>query len=130
MLAADGIHHKVDLAGIDACARNHPYGRESTEYLQRCVGGRVVTVEYSKRDRYQRLVGKPLGGHANGLHRKPFSISGLVGGFDWQVIYDDVNADLSVAFFAQNASVPEAPTQPLMLLGLAGLVVARRRRVH
>ena len=62
-----------------------------------------------------------------------FSINGLVSGFDWSVIYDDVNADLSIAFFEQRQggnSVPEAPALALMLLGLAVLAVTRRRRVH
>ena len=50
VLATDGIHHKVRLAGIDAPERNQLYGRESTDYLQHRIGGGVVTVEYSKRD--------------------------------------------------------------------------------
>lgn len=52
--------YRVRLLGIDAPERDQPYGKESSENLKWLVYGKRVTVEYSKHDRYGRIVGKVL----------------------------------------------------------------------
>jgi endonuclease YncB( thermonuclease family) len=55
-----GKKHRIRLAGIDAPEKNQPYGDASTQGLVKLVSGKLVTVEYKKRDRYKRIVGKVL----------------------------------------------------------------------
>ncbi len=52
--------HKIRLAGIDAPERKQAYGLASRKHLASIVAGKQVTVEYQKRDRYGRIVGKVL----------------------------------------------------------------------
>jgi endonuclease YncB( thermonuclease family) len=52
--------HKIRLQGIDAPERKQAFGRKSTQNLAKYVAGENVKVEYSKRDKYKRLVGKIL----------------------------------------------------------------------
>ena len=51
--------HKI-RPGIDAPERKQAYGLASREHLASIVAGKRVTVEYQKRDRYGRIVGKVL----------------------------------------------------------------------
>lgn len=50
--------HKIRLAGIDAPERKQPYGLASRKHLASILANQQVTVEYQKRDRYGRIVGK------------------------------------------------------------------------
>ena len=50
--------HKIRLSGIDAPEKNQPYGLASRKYLASLVAGKTVTIEYTKHDRYGRVVGK------------------------------------------------------------------------
>ncbi len=52
--------HKIRLAGIDAPERKQAYGLASRKHLASIVAGKQVRVEYQKRDRYGRIVGKVL----------------------------------------------------------------------
>ena len=60
ILDASNTQHRIRLQGIDAPERGQAYGKKSGQYLSQAVTGKHVTVQYSKRDRYQRLVGKVL----------------------------------------------------------------------
>ncbi len=60
VLDAQKTQHKVRLAGIDAPEKGQPWGQKSKESLSDQVFSRTVTVEWSKRDRYGRLIGKVL----------------------------------------------------------------------
>jgi len=55
-----GQKHQIRLAGIDAPEMNQPYGLNSKNSLRSLVAGQTVTVEYKKRDRYGRIIGKVL----------------------------------------------------------------------
>jgi endonuclease YncB( thermonuclease family) len=55
-----GKKYRIRLAGIDAPEKDQPYGDISTQGLNKLVSGRIVTIEYEKRDRYKRIVGKVL----------------------------------------------------------------------
>jgi len=59
------VQHNIRLAGIDAPEAGQPYGRQSTEQLKQQVTGRFVVVEYDKRGRYGRIIGKVLLGGEN-----------------------------------------------------------------
>jgi endonuclease YncB( thermonuclease family) len=58
VLDASDTPHKVRLAGIDAPERKQPFGTKAKQELLSLVGGRQVTVDWTKTDRYGRQVGK------------------------------------------------------------------------
>ncbi len=60
VLDANYEQHKIRLAGIDAPERRQAYGLASRKHLASIVAGKQVTVEYQKRDRYGRILGKVL----------------------------------------------------------------------
>lgn len=68
VLDQENSTYKVRLAGIDAPEKRQAFGQRSKQALSDAVFGRTVTVDWSKHDRYGRLVGKvllPGGGDAN-----------------------------------------------------------------
>ncbi len=60
VLDANYKEHKIRLAGIDAPERKQAYGLASRKHLASIVAGKQVTIEYQKRDRYGRILGKVL----------------------------------------------------------------------
>lgn len=52
--------HKVRLSAIDAPERRQPYGERAKQHLVRLAQGRNVLIDWAKRDRYGRLVGRVL----------------------------------------------------------------------
>lgn len=55
-----GGKHRIRLGGIDAPEKDQAYGKESTQSLLELASGKTVVIEYEKRDRYKRIVGKVL----------------------------------------------------------------------
>jgi endonuclease YncB( thermonuclease family) len=55
-----GQKHRIRLTGIDAPEKDQPYGNVSTQSLVELVSVKTVTIEYEKRGRYKRIVGKIL----------------------------------------------------------------------
>ena len=62
LLDAQNTQWKVRLLGIDAPEKKMPFGQVSKQHLANLVYKKQVTVEYSKRDRYGRTLGKILVG--------------------------------------------------------------------
>jgi endonuclease YncB( thermonuclease family) len=60
VLDAGKVQHKIRLQGIDAPERKQAFGTKSKENLSDLVAGKSVVVDYSKYDRYQRILGKVL----------------------------------------------------------------------
>lgn len=60
VLDAELVQHIVRLGGIDAPERGQAFGQVSRRHLGELVHGRQVTVDWHKRDRYGRLVGRVL----------------------------------------------------------------------
>lgn len=60
VLDAANTQHKIRLQGIDAPERGQAFGTKSKDHLASLIAGGTVTVDYSKRDRYQRIIGKVL----------------------------------------------------------------------
>jgi endonuclease YncB( thermonuclease family) len=54
--------HKVRLAGIDAPEKSQPFGQRAKQSLSKLAYGHSVSVEWRKRDRYRRIVGKVFEG--------------------------------------------------------------------
>ena len=58
VLDADAKQHRVRLEGIDAPERGQAFHDRSRQNLAAMVQGRPVSVEWTKRDRYGRVVGR------------------------------------------------------------------------
>jgi endonuclease YncB( thermonuclease family) len=54
------IQHKIRLAGIDAPEKKQPFGNNAKKMLSNLVFDKTVDVEWDKKDRYGRLVGKVI----------------------------------------------------------------------
>src|SRR5574343_81158 len=60
VLDSTNTQHKVRLAGIDAPEKKQAFGQASKENLSNLVYDKIVTIDTSKRDRYQREIGKVI----------------------------------------------------------------------
>ena len=77
ILSEGNLQHKIRLQGIDAPERSQAFGNKSREHLSEMVASQLVVVEYDKRDRYGRIVGKVLvGGEDTCLEQ-------IAAGFAW-----------------------------------------------
>jgi len=52
--------HKIRLQGIDAPEKSQPFGQKSKQSLSQLVHSQIITVEFQKKDKYGRTVGKVL----------------------------------------------------------------------
>ena len=55
--SAAPVQHKIRLQGIDAPEKKQAFGNASRKFLTGLVANREVRVTYTKRDRYQRILG-------------------------------------------------------------------------
>lgn len=60
VLDSTNTQHKIRLAGIDAPEKKQAFGNVSKRTLSDLVFGKQVEVEWTKHDRYQRIVGKVM----------------------------------------------------------------------
>ena len=84
---------KIRLGGIDAPESSQPFGQASKRYLAEAVAGRIVTVEYDKKDRYGRVIGKVL------LDGNDMNLRQVQAGYAWWYEYykrDQSSADQRV----------------------------------
>jgi endonuclease YncB( thermonuclease family) len=58
LLLAGNAQERIRIAGIDCPERGQAFGTKAKDALSRLAGGKEVTVEREKRDRYGRIVGK------------------------------------------------------------------------
>ena len=54
------IQHKIRLQGIDAPEKSQPFGQKSKQSLNNLVHSKMVTIDFEKKDKYGRTVGKVL----------------------------------------------------------------------
>ena len=73
--------HKIRLGGIDAPEKKQPFGRKSTKNLAGYVAGKDIEVEYTKRDRYKRIIGKLL------LDGQDINLQQVRDGYAWHYKY-------------------------------------------
>jgi endonuclease YncB( thermonuclease family) len=64
VLDATNTQHKIRLRGIDAPERAQAFGQKSKQSLHRLVLSKQVTIDFQKKDKYGRTVGKVV---LNGL---------------------------------------------------------------
>jgi endonuclease YncB( thermonuclease family) len=57
---ATTIQHRIRLGGIDCPERKQPWNARAKESLSDHVFDQAVTVAWTSRDRYRRIVGKVL----------------------------------------------------------------------
>jgi len=57
VLDADNTEHKIRLSCIDAPERGQDFGTRSKDELASMVAGSNVTVEYTEKDKYERILG-------------------------------------------------------------------------
>lgn len=62
VLTAEKVEERVRLSGVDAPEKAQPFGQVSKMHLSDQVFGQTVTVEWDKRDRYRRIVGRVMVG--------------------------------------------------------------------
>jgi endonuclease YncB( thermonuclease family) len=60
ILDESNTQHKVRLAGIDAPEKAQAFGQKSKQALSDCAYGKQALIEYNKKDRYGRTVGKVI----------------------------------------------------------------------
>ena len=58
VLDATNTQHKIRLQGIDAPEKAQAFGQKSKQSLHRLVHSKQVTIEFQKKDKYGRTVGK------------------------------------------------------------------------
>lgn len=58
VLTAENRQFRIRLSGIDAPEKKQPFGTHARETLSRQLFGQPVVVEWSKTDRYGRIIGK------------------------------------------------------------------------
>jgi endonuclease YncB( thermonuclease family) len=62
LLLPGNVQERIRLAGIDCPERRQAFGTRAKQALARFAAGKGVTVEWEKRDRYGRIVGKVVYG--------------------------------------------------------------------
>ena len=60
VLDANNKQHKIRLQGIDAPEKAQAFGQKSKQSLNQLVHNNQVTIEFQKKDKYGRTVGKVL----------------------------------------------------------------------
>lgn len=80
---------RVRLINIDAPEKKQPFGRWSTSQLKTLVAGKQVTVSYSHKDRYGRIIGHVF--TTNGTDASRFMVQS---GAAW--VYERYNVDESL----------------------------------
>jgi len=78
----------VRLSGIDAPEKKQPYGTRAKQHLSELVFGKVVDVDWEKRDRYGRIIGVVLApaascAAANCTKTVDAGLAQLSAGFAW-----------------------------------------------
>jgi endonuclease YncB( thermonuclease family) len=58
VLDSDRVQHRVRIAGIDAPEKRQAFGNRSRQHLASIVFRKNVAVEWTKTDRYGRIIGK------------------------------------------------------------------------
>ena len=71
------VKHKIRLGGIDAPEKKQAFGNQSKQNLSDLIAGKFIEVEYNKRDRYERIIGKLL------LNGQDINLQQVKQGFAW-----------------------------------------------
>ena len=87
VLDSNKKEHKIRLMGIDAPEKSQAFGTASKQALSNYIYQREVTVEYKKKDRYQRILGKVI------LDKQDICLAMISAGMAWH--YKDYEKEQS-----------------------------------
>jgi len=65
LLVSGNVQERIRLTGIDCPERGQAFGTKAKDALSERVAGKTVSIEWNKRDRYKRIVGKVLDGEGD-----------------------------------------------------------------
>ena len=77
ILDANKEQFKIRLSGIDAPEKKQAFGNVSKQSLSEMIAGKEVTIDYNKRGRYGRIIGKVL------LDSKDINLEQVKRGLAW-----------------------------------------------
>ena len=81
VLDSSKTQHKIRLQGIDAPEKSQAFGNASRKFLAGLVANHEVRVAWSKRDRYQRILGTVF------VDGKDANLEMLKAGMAWQQVH-------------------------------------------
>jgi endonuclease YncB( thermonuclease family) len=81
VMDSSSANHRIRLLGIDAPEKGQAFGTQSKQNLSDAVFNKVVTIEWSKHDRYRRIVGKVL------LNGRDVCLDQVTAGMAWHYKY-------------------------------------------
>ena len=87
VLDSNKKEHKIRLMGIDAPEKSQAFGTASKQSLSNYIYQKEVTVEYKKKDRYQRILGKVI------LDKQDICLTMISDGMAWH--YKDYEKEQS-----------------------------------
>jgi len=87
VLDSNKKEHKIRLMGIDAPEKKQDFGTASKQALSNYIYQKEVTVEYKKKDRYQRILGKVI------LEKQDICLAMISDGMAWH--YKDYEKEQS-----------------------------------
>ena len=87
VLDSNKTEHKIRLMGIDAPEKSQAFGSASKQALSNYIYQREVTVDYKKKDRYQRILGKVI------LDKQDICLTMISDGMAWH--YKDYEKEQS-----------------------------------
>jgi endonuclease YncB( thermonuclease family) len=77
VLDGHNMEHKIRMMGIDAPEKGQPFANDSKKSLSDLVYGKPVVVDFNKRDRYRRVIGKVI------LNREDVNLEQVKQGMAW-----------------------------------------------
>ena len=91
VLDTANAHHKIRFHGIDAPEKGQAFGKAAGKFLAGLVAGRDVRVEYTKCDRYGRILGTVF------CDGRDINLEMLKAGYAWHYKYYDSNPEYAAA---------------------------------
>jgi len=91
VLDVANAQHKIRFHGIDAPEKGQAFGKAAGKFLAGLVAGRDVRVEYTKRDRYGRILGTVF------CDERDINLEMLKAGYAWHYKYYDSNPEYAAA---------------------------------
>jgi endonuclease YncB( thermonuclease family) len=101
VLDSSNANHRIRLLGIDAPETGQAFGTQSKQSLSEAIFNKVVTIEWSKHDRYGRIVGKVL------MNGRDVCLDQVTAGMAWHYKYyqdDQTPADRQLYAAAEVAA--------------------------
>jgi endonuclease YncB( thermonuclease family) len=81
VLDSSNANHRIRLLGIDAPEKGQAFGTRSGQNLSQAVFNKIVTIEWSKHDRYGRILGKVM------LGSQDVCLEQITAGMAWHYKY-------------------------------------------